>query len=204
MTMSTPYESSGRTRQKTRTRNALVAAARELMAEGLNPTVAQAADRALISPATAYRYFPNQRALLVATNPEVDVESLLGPDAPTAPEARLDALVQALIDRILASETQLRAMLRLSLEPQPPQAEQPPLRRGRAITWIEDGLSGVRGEISEAAFDRLVLAIRATVGIEALAWLTDVGGLSREEAAELMRWSARGLLRAALAEAAAS
>jgi AcrR family transcriptional regulator len=204
MIMSTPYEGSGRTRQKTRTRNALVAAARELMAEGLNPTVAAAADRALISHATAYRYFPNQRALLVATNPEVDVESLLGPDAPTDPEARLDALVQALVDRILASEAQLRAMLRLSLEPQPPQTEQLPLRRGRAITWIEDGLSGVRGEISEPAFNRLVLAIRATVGIEALAWLTDVGGLSRDEAAELMRWSARGLLRAALAEATAN
>ena len=62
----------------------------------------------------------------------------------------------------------------------------------------------MRGEIPEAAFNRLVLAIRATVGIEALAWLTDVGGLSREEAAELIRWSARGLLRATLAEASGS
>ena len=47
---------------------------------------------------------------------------------------------------------------------------------------------------------RLVLAIRSAVGIEALVWLTDIAGLSREEAAELMRWSARALLRSALAE----
>jgi hypothetical protein len=31
-------------------------------------------------------------------------------------------------------------------------------------------------------------------------WLTDVAGLSRQEAAELMRWSALALLRVALAE----
>jgi hypothetical protein len=46
---------------------------------------------------------------------------------------------------------------------------------------------------------RLVLAIRATLGIEALIWLTDIGGLSRDEAADLMRHSARSLLRSALA-----
>jgi hypothetical protein len=48
---------------------------------------------------------------------------------------------------------------------------------------------------------RLVLAIRAACGIEALVWMTDVAGLSRQEASELMRWSAPALLRTALAEA---
>jgi hypothetical protein len=48
---------------------------------------------------------------------------------------------------------------------------------------------------------RLVLAIRSACGIEALIWLTDVAGLSRRHASELMRWSALALLRAALAEA---
>jgi hypothetical protein len=38
------------------------------------------------------------------------------------------------------------------------------------------------------------------VGIEALVWLTDIAGLSRQQAVEVMRWSARSLLRAALAE----
>ena len=39
----------------------------------------------------------------------------------------------------------------------------------------------------------------STVGIEALVWLTDVAGLSREEAAGVMLWSARAVLRSALA-----
>jgi hypothetical protein len=50
---------------------------------------------------------------------------------------------------------------------------------------------------------RLALAIRAAIGIEALVWLTDVGGLSRAEAVATMRWSARALLRATLDDAAA-
>ncbi|MDX6546820.1 MAG: hypothetical protein QOG33_370, partial [Gaiellales bacterium] len=33
-----------------------------------------------------------------------------------------------------------------------------------------------------------------------LVWLTDIAGLSRPQAVELMRWSARTLLRAALAD----
>ena len=47
-----------------------------------------------------------------------------------------------------------------------------------------------------------MLAIRATFGIEALVWLTDVAGLSREDAVDLMRSSARTLLRSAIADAA--
>ena len=49
---------------------------------------------------------------------------------------------------------------------------------------------------------RLAIAIRRTTGIEALVWLTDVAGLSREEAMGLMRWSARALLDAAIADPA--
>jgi hypothetical protein len=45
---------------------------------------------------------------------------------------------------------------------------------------------------------QLVYGIGATLGIEALVWLTDMGGLSREEAVEVMRSNARTLLRSAL------
>ena len=39
-----------------------------------------------------------------------------------------------------------------------------------------------------------MLAIRAGCGIEALIWLTDIAGLSREEAVATMTWSARTLV----------
>ena len=75
---SPPYEVGGRADQKRRTRAALVSAARELVARGVTPTVADAADAASISRAAAYRYFPNQALLLVAAHPETAARSLLG------------------------------------------------------------------------------------------------------------------------------
>ena len=76
----------------------------------------------------------------------------------------------------------------------------PSLRQGRAIGWFREALEPLHGELEDAQLDRLVLAIRSATGIEALVWLTDVAGLSRAEAQDLMCWSARALLEAALAE----
>jgi AcrR family transcriptional regulator len=202
MVMSIPYELTGRTEQKARTRNALVAAARELLADGLAPTVEQAAERAAISRTTAFRYFPNQRALLAATHPDIEAPSLLGAAAPTDPIARLDAVVEHFTNQVAEYEPELRAQLRLSLDPTPPQPEELPFRQGRAIGWFEDALAPLRDRLSDAELRRLVLAIRATTGIEALVWLTDVAGLSREEAVALMRSSARTLARSAIADGA--
>ncbi len=50
----------------------------------------------------------------------------------------------------------------------------------------------------QPALRRLIYGISATIGIEAFVWLTDMAGLSREEAAQVMRTNARTLLRSAL------
>ncbi len=197
MDMSIPYERTGRTRQKARTRQALVAAARTLLAEGVTPSVEQAADAAGVSRTTAYRYFPNQRSLLVATFPELTTDSLLPDPAPQDPEARLDTAVSALVAHVLEHEPELRAQLRLSLDPGRREGELP-FRTGRATVWIEDALAPLRGRLLPRELRRLVLAVRCAVGIEPLVWLTDVAGLSRDEAAQVMRWSAAALLRAAM------
>ena len=202
MSMAISYEQSGRTRQKARTRAALIDAARGLLAGGQAPGVEEAAEAAGVSRATAYRYFPNQRALLVAAHPEIEATSLLGEDAPADPHERLDRTIAALIRLTVDTEPELRTMLRLSLEPGP--TEELLLRQGRAIGWIEEALAPLRARLRASALRRLVLAIRSACGIEALVWLTDVAGLSRPEAAEVMRWSALALLRAALAEADAA
>ncbi len=196
--MSTPYELTGRTHQKARTRSAMVAATRELLAEGVTPTVEQAAGRAEVSRTTAYRYFPNQRALLVASYPELDAASLLDAEGPADPAERLEIVTERIARQILEYEPELRAMLRLSLESPSPSQGALPLRQGRAIGWIEDALAPLRERLSESELHRLALSIRTTLGIEALVWLTDIGGLPREEAIELMRSSARTLLRAAV------
>jgi len=204
MSMSIPYELTGRTHQKARSRNALIAAARQLLSEGMTPTVERTADRAAISRTTAFRYFPNQRALLVATYPNIAEPSLLGPAAPDDPMARLEAVTAEFTRQVLDYEPELRAQLHLSLEPGPGQPDGLPLRQGRGIGWIEEALSPLRKVIPQRELYRLVLAIRATLGIEALVWLIDVAGVSREEAIDIMRSSARTLLRYAMADAVAA
>ncbi|HYF26581.1 MAG TPA: helix-turn-helix domain-containing protein [Baekduia sp.] len=197
--MSISYEEHGRTRQKARTRAALLEATRELLAAGASPTVEDAAALAGVSRATAYRYFPNQRALLVAAHPEVEAASLLGDDAPADLQARLERAVRELVRLTLDTEPELRAMLRISLESEATQ--ELVLRRGRAIGWLHDALAPLEGVLPERELRHLVLAIRTACGIEALVWLTDVAGLSRPQAAEQMRWSALALLRGATRDA---
>ena len=200
--MSIPYDLQGRVAQKRRTRDALIGAARELVAEGTTPTVEAAAESAAISRTTAYRYFPNQRALLAAAHPETAATSLLPDDAPEDVPTRLDLVVDAFTRMVVETEAQQRTMLRLSLEADPVERAQLPLRQGRAIKWIEQALAPLRPEMSTADVHRLAIAIRSAVGIESLAWLTDIAGLSRNDAATLMRRSAQALLQGAIADKA--
>jgi AcrR family transcriptional regulator len=195
--MSTPYETGGRSAQKARTRDALVAAARDLVAAGVTPTVEDAAAAASISRTTAYRYFPSKRALLVAAHPEIAATSMLPANPPQDPAARLDAVVRNFSAMILDTEAQQRTMLRLSLEADAAERDALPLRQGRAIGWIAEALDGVRGDLSGQQFRQLVLSVRATIGIEAIVWLVDVAGLSRNDAVALTRWSAQALLQRA-------
>jgi AcrR family transcriptional regulator len=196
--MSTPYEIGGRSAQKARTRDALVAAARDLVAAGVTPTVEDAAAAASVSRSTAYRYFPNERALLLAAHPEIAATSMLPANPPEDPAARLDAVVRNFSAMILDTEAQQRTMLRLSLEADTAERGALPLRQGRAIAWIAEALDGLRGDLSDEQFRQLVLSIRATIGIEAIVWLVDVADLSRNDAIALTRWSAQALLQQAI------
>ncbi len=198
MDMDVPYLHTGRTSQKARTREALISAARQLLARGITPTIEASAAEASIGRTTAYRYFPNSRALLAATFPEIELRSLLGEDPPEDPMARLEIMAENLTRRIIEHEPEYRAQLRLALEGEPADGESLPLRVGRRIEWVEDALAPLRGRMPQSEVRRLVYGIGANLGIEALVWLTDMAGLSSEEAVEVMLSNARTLLRSAL------
>ena len=201
--MSTPYEQTGRARQKQRTRTALVAAARDLVARGGRPpTVGEAAEAASVSRTTAYRYFPTQKSLLVAAHPEVDAISMIHGDVGEDPEERVAAAVRGFMAMVVDTEPQQRTMLRLSLEPDP-ESRQLPLRQGRAIAWFAEALEPMADQLGDDGIRRLAIAIRAVSGIEPLVWLTDIAGLTREQAVEQMVWSAVALVRRTVQDASA-
>ncbi|WP_286179288.1 TetR/AcrR family transcriptional regulator [Arthrobacter sp. ISL-95] len=192
--MSRGYIEVGRTGQKRRTLDALVDAARTLVGSGISPTVDDAAQAAGIARSTAYRYFPSQRELLAAAHPETARTSLLPTPEPQDVAERLDAVVCEFIRIVVETESQQRTMLRLSLEPTRNEDNGLPLRQGRAIPWITEALSPLQGTMAATEIRKLALAVRSAIGIESLVWLTDIGGLSRQEATASMRWTASALL----------
>jgi AcrR family transcriptional regulator len=194
--MSTPYVESGRARQKQRTRDALLEAARRLIEDGETPRVEDVAEASGISRTTAYRYFPTQALLLSAAFPETTRTSLLSDPAPAAVEDRVAVVLEALIDIVERTEVQQRAMLRLSLGEQPHEL---PLRQGRAIGWMTEALEPLLPSLGVDGVRRLAVALRSVSGIETRVWLGDVAGLDAAEIRELQTWMAQALVATAAA-----
>ena len=193
-------QAGGRVRQKARTREGLVGATRQLLRAGVTPSVEQAADVAKVSRTTAYRYFPSQRALLAGTFPQLEGGSLLGEDPPADVRARVALFAAKMTQSILGNEAEMRAMLRLSLDPQVP-LQEVALRQGRRTAWVEDALAPLRGVLPAARFRQLTLQIAAAAGIETFVWLVDVGGTDRGAAASVIMSMCGALLEQALQQA---
>jgi AcrR family transcriptional regulator len=192
--MSRDYVEAGRTQQKQRTRDQLLAAAWQLMESGDTPRVEDAAEAAGISRTTAYRYFASQSELLAAAFPETASSSLLPEPAPEEPPKRVAAVAAALVDRIDETEHLQRTMLRLSLSDVPHDL---PLRQGRAIGWYAEALEPLHDQLGEEGLRRLAVALRAVSGIETRVWLSDIAGLDREAIRALQLWMTDALVRRA-------
>jgi AcrR family transcriptional regulator len=189
--------SRGRVRQKNRTRRALIAAATELVREGANPTVAEVAEAAEISRATAYRYFPTQEVLLA----EVALFGIIDPLFPDAGGVELPAadavarLVRQVGGWVYENEAALRALLRISLDP-----SSGVRRPGHRTGWIADVLAPVRDRLDDETYARLAASLTLVLGVDPVVVMTDIANLPREEALDALEWSARTLVSAALAE----
>jgi AcrR family transcriptional regulator len=195
-----------RVNQKRRTRTALVQAAQRLLEEGRTPTVADVADEALVSRATAYRYFPSQEHLLLEVVLERSIDEIdravtaaAGSDDPLA---RIEGLVSAVQEEIAANESGFRSLLRLSIaQSRSEQATVARIRGQRRLDWIEQALQPIAADLDEDSRRRLAGALALCVGAEAFFVLSDLCGLSRAESDETLRWAAAALLASAANEA---
>jgi AcrR family transcriptional regulator len=197
-----------RSRQKRRTRRAVLAAALEMMQQGKTPSVSAVAAAAEVSRRTVYLYFPTREQLLTEAALEavrLQVEEALDLAESDDVEARLDTLVGTALESSIVSEVPLRTLVRITVERRleelrggPPLDA--PLRGGRRIEWIELALEPVRERLGGERFERLVSALAMVIGLEALLVLRDIRGLDQDEMEGVSHWSARALLRASLQE----
>lgn len=183
-----------RSNQKLRTRKALLEAASRLMRAGAKPTLDEVAEAALVSRATAYRYFTNVEALLVEAALDVaspDAETLFA-DAPSDPIARLEKVDAAFDELLRANEAHFRTMLAHSMtRSSDPDA---PTRQNRRGPLIEAALS--TAQLSPAARKRLEKALAVVIGTESMVVFSDVLQLSADEARAVRRWMIRTLVEA--------
>lgn len=189
-----------RVNQKRRTRSELLRAARQIVENGGHPSVADVADLAGISRATAYRYFSTPDEIIreavldgvadvIRFQPEIDGAGV--EDA----EARLDKLVSDIFHMILNNESVFRALLGNSVTGQ----SQAP-RGGRRVPWLKEALSPLQGRIASKQLDKLIHALSLVTGVESLVVMRDICELEPAEAEKILRWTAKAILKAALEE----
>jgi AcrR family transcriptional regulator len=198
----TGTDRTGRPNQKARTRKDLLQAAARLLKEGRAPTLEEVAEAALVSRATAYRYFPSMEALLVEASVDVavpDPAEVFRNETSRDPVVRLVRVETALTDMILANETLLRTLLAHTIQ-QGVQTEanaKLPRRQNRRTPLIEAALEPARGEFKPAALRTLMRSLALIMGPEATIVVKDVLQLDDAEARKMKHWTIRALVEAA-------
>ena len=172
------------------------------MKQGQKPSLEEIAEEALVSRATAYRYFPSAEALLLEASLDVaipDAEHLFGSDSSADPVERLQRADSALHDMILANEAPLRLMLvhtlQRSIGGEGDAAV--PRRQNRRTPLIEAALEPARKQFKPAALDTLRKALALIIGTEAMVVCKDVLQLDDADARKVKRWAIRALVDAA-------
>ena len=176
---------SGRTNQKARTRRAIVEACRELMSDNRAVTMPDVARAALVSEATAYRYFPDLASLL--SEAFVDVwptpeEALRPVAASDDPVERVAFATRFLLEGVAHRQAAVRAMISATVA-RPPLAAA--ARPGLRFGLIDYALAPFLDRL--AAADprqpaQLQRDLAVVVSAEALFCLTDLCGLSVDDA----------------------
>ena len=199
----------GRVNQKDRTRQALLAATRALLAEGQTPTIARAAQRALVSEPTAYRYYSDVRGLLrdalAVRWPGLDGIMAEMRAMPTV-EARARRAAEAMARNVLANQAEIRALIAMSYEPGKPGSRNDAgaARPAFRLALIDAALEPLADRIDPERRRRLQLALSAVIGAEAVLSLKDSGGGSDEDIVETLRWAAGAIAAAGCAPPASA
>ena len=200
----------GRVNQKLRTRSAIVQAAAELSRTGREVSMPEIAAAALVSEATAYRYFPDLAGLLreaITGQLPTPAEALASVEGSTDPVERVAAVTEFLLRHVLARQGVVRAMIAATVTRPGDAATRPGLRFGlidHALAPLgpPSGDSGAAGPpmTGSSALEQLHRDLAVVVSAEALFNLTDLYRLDPEDAIASVVCTASTLTRAYLRE----
>jgi AcrR family transcriptional regulator len=194
-----------RANQKTRTRAAIIDACRQLTRSGAEVTMPQVARAALVSEATAYRYFPDLVSLLREALADLwpDAAQALAPVAGSAdPAERIAFACEYLMRGVHAYRGAVRAMISHTIAAPARSQARPGIRFDLidyALAPFED--AGRPPSLTPAAMTRLKEGLAIVVSAEALFVLTDLCGLGPDDAIASAARTAAALTRAAFAGA---
>lgn len=184
---------SGRENQKARTRRAIVDACRELTRSGAEVTMPQVAKRAMVSEATAYRYFPDLISLLEEALDGLWPEpaQALAPVAESRdPAQRVAFACEYLLRGVDAYQGAVRAMISHTITAPGAARARPGIRFG----LIDYALAPF--EVPAGLKQDLAIVVSA----EAFFTLTDLCGLTSAEAIASAARTAATVTRAAFSD----
>ena len=174
----------GESNQRLRTRTAIVDACRQLVRTGETVTMPQVARAALVSEATAYRYFPDLPSLLNAAAVGLwptPAEALEPVADSTDPVERIAFACEFLLRAVLPLQVGVRAMIAATITSTEAAATRPPIRFGfidEALAPLENAPSGMSAE----DLVQLKHDLAAVVSAEALFSLIDLCALTPDDA----------------------
>lgn len=199
--MATPVDA-GRHNQKTRTRSAIVDAGRALVRSGAPVTMPDVARAALVSEATAYRYFPDLISLLNETlvgmwpAPSVALEPVANSRDPVE---RIGFACEFLLRGVLAMQGAVRAMIAATITRPELAAARPGIRFG-LIEHALAPLDNTLGMTDPKRLERLKLDLAAVVSADAFFPLIDLAGVPPDEAIASVVRTATTVTRVAISE----
>ncbi|MDX6254856.1 MAG: hypothetical protein QOJ11_1190 [Frankiales bacterium] len=194
----------GRANQKERTRSAILDATRELIKSGGAVNMPAVARAALVSDATAYRYFPDLLSLLreaLAGILPSPVDALKPIAHVGDPVERIGYATRWLLRSVLGFEGAVRAMISASITDSQAAASRP----GQRFALIDQALAPLNESFAKTdpkAFAQLKRDLAVVVSAEALFTLMDLCGLTPKAAVASAVHTAKTLTAAALKPAA--
>lgn len=193
-----------RANQKRRTRKDLLKAAARLMQSGVQPSLEDIAAEAMVSRATAYRYFPNAESLLVEAALDLqvpDTAAMLAGTENDSAEARAKIVHDFFHDQFVENEAGFRAMVAHTVRQRVAQkggGQDMPVRQNRRTPAHELALEPIADKLGPEKYRLLAEALSVLTGPEAMIVFADVLQQPEARGKQVKHWMIEALLAHAL------